>query len=155
MFNLKDVNGPLKTLEDPLLIDAIEGRGSAAPETSVDEKEDTKADATFPIRFPVVAPENKENVQEEYASEQTGIKICTVKDRRIIHISSPSQKIVNSLFPKYSWGLNNGPKIFSPLSTKSLGFDPARLTIKLKIFQTHYLGVMPLDFASQIREYCD
>ena len=66
----------MKTLEDPLLIDAIEGRGSAAPETSVDEKEDTTADATFPIRFPVVAPENKENVQEEYASEQTGIKIC-------------------------------------------------------------------------------
>ena len=111
---MKDVNGPLKTLEDPLLIDAIEGgRGSGAPETSVDEKEeDSTADATFPIRFPVVAPENRENVQEEYASEQTGIKICTVKDRRIIHISSPSQKIVNSLFPKYSLGLNNGPEIF-------------------------------------------
>ena len=99
---MKDVNGPLKTLEDPLLIDAIEGgRGSGAPETIVDEKEDSTADATFPIRFPVVAPENREKVQEEYASEQTGIKICTVKDRRIIHISSPSQKIVNSLFPKY------------------------------------------------------
>ena len=133
---MKEVNGPLKTLEDPLLIEAIEGgRGSAAPETSVDEKEDTKADATFPIRFPVVAPENKENVQEEYASEQTGIKTCTVKDRRIIHISSPSQKIVNSLFPMYSLGLNNGPEIISPLSTKSFGSDPARLLLSSRSFR--------------------